>query len=208
MISTREQNKSAYEALKPAFKYTNIMRAPKLVKVVVSAGVGSFKDKKKHEIVNDRLTKITGQKPARKGAKISIASFKVREGDPVGFQVTLRGARMFDFLDRVLNIALPRTKDFRGLSARSIDSMGNYSFGIREHSIFPEVADEDLKDIFGLGVTVVTTAKTKDEAKAFFDHMGFPFKKVEEAAGGAAGGQKKRVRVRKEKAEAPAAPAA
>lgn len=207
MISTREQNKSAYEALKPAFKYTNIMRAPKLVKVIVSAGVGSFKDKKKHEVVNDRLTKITGQKPARKGAKVSIASFKVREGDPVGFQVTLRGARMFDFLDRVLNIALPRTKDFRGLSARSIDSMGNYSFGIREHSIFPEVADEDLKDIFGLGVTVVTTAKTKDEAKAFFDHMGFPFKKVEEAAGGAGSG-KKRVRVRKDKAETAAAPAA
>ncbi len=194
MISTREQNKSALEALKAGFGYKNVMQAPKLVKVIVSAGVGSFKDKKKHEVVFDRLTKITGQKPARKGAKVSIASFKVREGDPVGFQVTLRGNRMYDFLDRVLNVALPRTKDFRGLSARSIDSMGNYSFGIREHSIFPEITDEDLKDIFGLGVTVVTTAKTKDEAKAFFTHLGFPFKTVEEGPTGGAGSRAKRVR--------------
>lgn len=204
MISTREQNKTALKALQANFGYKNIMQAPKLVKVVVSAGVGSFKDKKKLDVVNDRLTKITGQKPARKGAKVSIASFKVREGDPVGFQVTLRGGRMFDFLDRVLNIALPRTKDFRGLSARSIDSMGNYSFGIREHTIFPEVADEDLKDVFGLGVTVVTTAKTKEEARAFFDHLGFPFKKVEESTAGAAARAK---RVRRKKEAAPAATA-
>ena len=105
----------------------------------------------------------------------SIASFKVRQGDPVGFQVTLHGTRMSDFLDRLINIALPRTKDFRGVPASAIDAMGNYTLGIREHIIFPETADEDLKDVFGFAVTVVTTAKTKDEAMAFFEHLGFPF---------------------------------
>ena len=180
------------------------MRAPKLVKVVVSAGVGSLKDKKKLELIKDRITKITGQKPAQRGAKVSIASFKVREGDPVGFQVTLRSGRMFDFLDRLLNIGLPRTKDFRGLTPKSIDSMGNFSFGIREHTIFPETSDEDLKDVFGIGVTVVTTARTKEEAKAFFDHLAFPFKKKEDAPAGEAG-RKKSKRVKKKKEEKAAA---
>jgi len=175
------------------------MQAPRLLKVVVSVGVGSFKDKKKLDIVESRITFITGQKPTRKGAKVSIASFKVRQGDPVGFQVTLRGTRMFDFLDRLLNIALPRTKDFRGLSARSIDGMGNLTIGIREHTIFAETADEDLKDVFGLGVTIVTTAKSKPEAKAFFDHIGFPFKKKEEVEVAAVGKKAKRVRRRKDK---------
>lgn len=185
MISIKEKNKSAFEALKGKFGYKNPMQAPRLVKVVVSAGVGSFKDKKKLDVVADRLTKITGQKPVKKGAKISIAAFKVRQGDPVGFQVTLNGARMNDFLDRLVNIALPRTKDFRGIPASSIDAMGNYTLGIREHIIFPETADEDLKDIFGLAVVVVTTAKNKEEARAFFDHLGFPFStlKKEELSG-------------------------
>lgn len=181
MISTKKQNTNSFETLKAAFNYTNKMQAPKLVKVVINTGVGSFKDKKKIDLVQDRLVKIAGQRPVKKGAKISISAFKVREGDPVAFQVTLRGNRMFDFLDRLLNIALPRTKDFRGLSPRAIDNMGNYTIGIREHIIFPETADEDLKDVFGLAATVVTTAKTKEEAKAFFEHLGFPFKKKEEA---------------------------
>lgn len=208
MTSVKEKNAKAFEALKGKFEYKNVMQAPKLSKVVVSAGVGSFKDKKKQDVVEDRLTKITGQKPSKKGAKVSIASFKVREGDTVGYQVTLRGRRMYDFLDRLLNIALPRTKDFRGVSTRSIDAMGNFTFGLREHTIFPETTDEDLKDVFGLAVTVVTTAKTKEEAKAFFDHLGFPFKKVEETES-LKGGKGKRVRVRKKKEEgAPAAPTA
>lgn len=186
MISVKEKNKKAFEALKGTLGYKNPMQAPRLKKVVVGAGVGSFKDKKKLEVVADRLQKITGQKAARKGAKISIAAFKVRQGDPVGYQVTLHGDRMYDFLDRLINIALPRTKDFRGIPTSSIDSMGNYTFGIREHIIFPETADEDLKDIFGLGITIVTTAKNKDEARAFFDHLGFPFSKLkkEELSGG------------------------
>jgi large subunit ribosomal protein L5 len=185
MISVKEKNKNAFASLKDKFGYKNPMQAPRLVKIVLSAGVGSFKDKKKHEIVADRLGKITGQKAAKKGAKASIAAFKVRQGDPVGFQVTLNGDRMYSFLDRMINIALPRTKDFRGIPASSIDAMGNYTFGIREHIIFPETADEDLKDIFGLAITVVTTAKNKEEARAFFDHLGFPFSKLnkEELAG-------------------------
>ncbi len=201
MISVKEKNKKVFESLKEKFGYKNPMQAPKLVKVIVSSGVGSFKDKKKLEVVADRLQKITGQKPVQKGAKISIAAFKVRAGDPVGYQVTLHGDRMFDFIDRLINISLPRTKDFRGIPASSIDAMGNYTFGIREHIIFPETADEDLKDVFGLGITIVTTAKDKTEARAFFDHLGFPFStlKKEELDGGSK--VKKDKKVKKEKAK-------
>jgi large subunit ribosomal protein L5 len=179
MISIKEKNKNAFESLKGTLGYKNPMQAPRLTKVTISAGVGSFKDKKKIEVVIDRLAKITGQKPVRKGAKISIAAFKVRQGDPVGVQITLHGARMYDFLDRLINIALPRTKDFRGIPVSSIDAMGNYTLGIKEHTIFPETADEDLKDVFGFGLTVVTTSKNKEETIAFLEYLGFPFKKDE-----------------------------
>ncbi|MEI6843623.1 MAG: 50S ribosomal protein L5 [bacterium] len=179
MISIKEKTKLAYDALKTEFAYSNKMQAPKIEKVIVSAGIGSLKDKKKIDVVEDRLTKITGQKPVRKGAKKSIAAFKVREGDPVGMQITLRGQRMYDFLDRLVNIALPRTKDFRGISGNGVDEMGNYTLGIRENTIFPESADEDLKDVFGLSVIIVTNVKNKKETKAFLTHLGFPFKKVE-----------------------------
>lgn len=157
--------------------YKNAMQAPRILKVVVSAGVGSFKDKNKFKVVEDRLARITGQKAAPRGAKISIASFKSRQGDVVGYQVTLRGKRLYDFLDRLVHIALPRTKDFRGISPNSTDEMGNYTLGIKEHNIFPETSDEELKDVFGLAVTIVTTAKTKEEVLAFLTHLGFPFKK-------------------------------
>lgn len=179
MESIKNKTKKAFEALKSEFGYKNAMQAPKILKVVVSSGVGSQKDKKKLDLIADRLSKITGQKPARKGAKISIAAFKVREGDTVGMQVTIRGARMYDFLDKLVNIALPRTKDFRGISANGVDDMGNYTLGIKENTIFPESSDEDLKDVFGLAVTIVTNVKNKAETKAFLAHLGFPFKKVE-----------------------------
>ncbi|MFZ2523016.1 MAG: 50S ribosomal protein L5 [Minisyncoccia bacterium] len=179
MKPVKEKIKGAYTALKADFGYKNAMQAPKILKVVVSSGVGSLKDKKKIDLVEDRLSKITGQKPSRRGAKISIASFKVREGDVVGMQVTLRGQRMYDFLDRLINLALPRTKDFRGISSNGIDEMGNYSFGIRENTIFPECGDEELKDVFGIGITIVTNVKDPKETKAFLAHLGFPFKKVE-----------------------------
>ena len=157
--------------------YKNPMQQPRISKVVISVGVGSFKDKNKFKIVEDRLARITGQKAAPRGAKISIASFKSRTGDIVGYQVTLRGARMFEFLDRLVHIALPRTKDFRGIPLTAADEMGNYTLGIKEHNIFPETTDEELKDVFGLAITIVTTAKSKDEVIKLLTHLGFPFKK-------------------------------
>jgi len=180
MKPIKEKIKDAFKDLKESQGYKNPMQAPRIVKVVMSAGTGSFKDKKKGELALDRVAKITGQKPSVRGAKQSIAAFKVRAGDPVGLQVTLRGKRMYDFLDKLINIALPRTKDFRGISVKSIDDMGNYTLGIKEHIIFPETADEELKDVFGLAVTIVTTGKSKKETEAFFRALGFPFKKVEE----------------------------
>ncbi|MGB3921855.1 MAG: 50S ribosomal protein L5 [Minisyncoccia bacterium] len=177
MESLKEKSKKVFVGLKEKRGYKNPMQAPRITKVVVSSGVGSFKDKTKLKVVEDRLARITGQKTALRGAKISIASFKSRQGDTVGYQVTLRGARMYDFLDRLVNIALPRTKDFRGISRSSADEMGNYTLGIKEHNVFPETSDEELKDVFGLAVTIVTTAKSRDEAVDFLQFLGFPFKK-------------------------------
>lgn len=202
MKSVREKNNTAFETLKKTFGYTNTMQTPRLVKVIVSAGVGSLKDKKKLDLIADRLAKITGQKAAPRGAKQSISNFKTRQGDVVGYQVTLRGKRMYDFLDRFLNIALPRTRDFRGISARSIDEMGNYTLGIREHSIFPETADEDIRDVFGLAVTVVTTSQNKDKTKAYLEHLGFPFKKADQDIKEVEMKAKKPVHKKKKKVEA------
>ena len=154
------------------------MQTPKIQKVVVSVGVGKMaKDKGKVDLVADRLAKITGQKSASRGAKQAISTYKTRIGDKVGYQVTLRGKRAEDFLNRVVHVALPRTKDFKGISAGAIDEMGNYTLGIKEHTVFPETADEELKDVFGMAVTVVTTAKNKKEAEVYLRHLGFPFKK-------------------------------
>ncbi len=176
-LTIKEKQAKAFEALKIERGYTNRMQAPGISKVVIATGIGSFADKNKSKVVEDRLTRITGQKPASRKAKSSIAGFKSRQGDIIGYQVTLRGGRMFDFLDRLVHIALPRTKDFRGLSPGSADEMGNYTLGIKEHTIFPETADEELKDVFGLAVTMVTTAKSKEEVIALLTHLGFPFKK-------------------------------
>jgi large subunit ribosomal protein L5 len=176
MMLTKENQKNAYSSLKGEFGYKNVMAAPRLMKIVVSSGVGKVKDKNRMKLIDERLARITGQKPSARAARKSIASFKLREGEIVGYQVTLRGARMQDFLDKLVNIALPRTRDFRGLSVGSIDQMGNYTIGIRENSIFPETSEEDLKDVFGLSVTIVTTAKSKKEAEAFLRHLGLPLK--------------------------------
>jgi large subunit ribosomal protein L5 len=177
MKSVKELQNSIFADLKDKMGYKNPMQAPRFSKVVISVGTGSFKDKKKVNVVLDRLATITGQKAVTKGAKKSIASFKVREGDVVGCQLTLRGNRMYGFLDKLFNIALPRTKDFRGLNARAIDEMGNLTIGIKEHTIFPETSDEELKDVFGMAITLNTTAKTREEARAFFDKTGLLFKK-------------------------------
>lgn len=176
----REKQKTTFDTLKGVFGYTNQMQTPHITKVVVSVGTGSFKDKKKNELVADRLAKITGQKPSPREAKQSIASFKLRQGDLVGYQVTLRGDRMIDFLDRLISVALPRTKDFRGLNPGAIDQMGNFTISIKEHTIFPESPDDELKDIFGMAVTVVTSSKKREEAVALINHLGFPLKKEAE----------------------------
>lgn len=172
---SKEKVQDSFKALSEQFGYTNKLRAPKLVKIIVSSGVGKA-DKARKQLVADRLARITGQKAAPRAAKQSIAQFKMRAGDIVGYQVTLRNARMYDFIDKLIHIALPRTRDFRGLSAVAIDDMGNLTIGIKDHTIFPETADEDLKDVFGLAITIVTTAKSKEEADAFFRHLGIPFK--------------------------------
>ncbi len=179
MKTMKEKQKDAFTTLKKEYGYANIMQAPSITKVVVSAGVGSLnKDKKKVELVGDRLSKITGQKAALRTSKKSIAGFKSREGDPVGYQVTLRGDRMWNFLEKLVNVAIPRTKDFRGLNRTAVDGMGNFTIGIRENSIFPETAEEELKDVFGLAVTLVTSIKNPKETLAFLEHLGFPIKKV------------------------------
>lgn len=177
MKNVKEKQKEIFSELKEKFGYKNMMQSPKLVKVIVSSGVGSTKDKARLEIVSDRLSKISGQKASKKSAKKSIASFKVREGDTSGFQVTLRGDRMYGFLDKLIMVAFPRTKDFRGLPISSIDDMGNCTLGLREHTVFPETTDEELKDVFGLAVTIVTTAKNREEAEAFLRGIGVPFVK-------------------------------
>lgn len=178
--STFELNKNSYKALAPKLGLTNAMQAPKLLKVVISTGFGSIKDKKKVELIADRLAKITGQKPAVRVTKKAIATFKTRVGDPIGYQITLRGKRMNEFLDRLIHVALPRTKDFRGLSRNSVDAMGNYTLGIKEHTIFPETADEDLKDVFGMAITLVTSSNDKKVTLAFLEYMGIPLKREDD----------------------------
>ncbi|MEX0910155.1 MAG: 50S ribosomal protein L5 [Candidatus Paceibacterota bacterium] len=177
MIPIKEKIKQAEVDLKKELNIDNILALPRLQKVVINSGTGKASDKKRNDLVADRLAKITGQKPAMRGAKKSIASFKVREGDVVGIAVTLRGDRMYKFLDKLFNVAMPRMRDFKGYAKTSIDEMGNMTIAVRENVVFPETTDEELKDVFGLSVTLVTTAKNKKEALALFQTIGFPFKK-------------------------------
>ena len=158
-------------------EYGESRQAPRIMKVVVNVGIGKIaKDAKMIERMEKDLAKITGQKPAVRNAKKSIAGFKLREGTPVGLVVTLRGTRMYDFIDRLISVALPRSRDFQGISKSSIDEHGNINIGIKEHNIFPEISYESLKDIFGLEVTVVTTAGSKEKGLALFKVLGFPIK--------------------------------
>lgn len=179
MTYVKEQAETTFESLKDTFAYTNKMQAPKITKVVVNVGTGKIDNNARVELIVDRLTKITGQQPSPRAARKSIANFKLREGQIVGYQMTLRGVQMESFLDKLINIALPRTRDFRGLSRDSVDEMGNYTVGIKEHTIFPEAADEELQNVFGFAITIVTTASTKEEAVALLEHYNFPLKKVD-----------------------------
>lgn len=181
-LTVKEKEIGSFEKMKGEFHYKNSMAAPKMVKVVLNVGTGTAvkKDKNKNDAIAERLAKITGQKSALRGAKKSVASFKVRQGDPIGIIVTLRGKRMYAFLEKLTNVALPRTKDFRGINRGAVDDIGNLTIGVKEHTIFPETADEDIKDVFGLAITLVSTAKNKKEGKTFFELIGVPFKKEEE----------------------------
>lgn len=175
--STKKIIEKSADHLKKTLGIDNVMALPRLQKIVISIGTGSKTDKKKKELIEKRLTQISGQKPSPRSAKKSIAGFKSREGDVIGYAVTLRGARMYGFLDKLLNVAFPRTRDFRGLDPKAIDDMGNITVSIKENTIFPESADEDLRDVFGMAITFVTTAKDKKSAHEFFKVMGLPFKK-------------------------------
>jgi len=177
MQTLTEKQQTTFDALKESFGYRNRMQAPRVQKLVISTGIGKVADAKKIELIQDRLARITGQKAAPRGAKKSIASFKVRQGDVIGYQVTLRGVRMHDFLDKLIHIALPRMRDFRGIKPTAIDELGNITIGIPEHTIFPETSDEEQRDVFGFSVTIVTSATSREEAEAFLRHVGVPLRK-------------------------------
>ncbi len=169
--------KEVTPAMRAKFGYKSIMAVPKIIKVTLNVGLSrAAKEPKFTERVEADLAKISGQKPARRKAKKSISGFKTRRGMPVGMMVTLRGRRMYDFIDRLISIALPRSRDFRGLDLKTFDKRGNLSIGVREHSIFPEVIYESLKDIFSLEVTVTTNAQAAKEGIELLRLMGFPIK--------------------------------
>lgn len=184
MKSLKEKQAKVFEILGKDLGLTNVMQTPKIEKIVVNVGTGTMqkKDRHKNDFIAEQLAIITGQKPSGRKAKSSIAGFKSREGDVIGQAVTLRGAVMHSFFDKLVNIALPRTKDFRGLETKSIDEMGNFTIGIKEHTIFPETGDEELHNMFGLSITVVTTATDKESAEKYLRFLGVPFKKIKEKA--------------------------
>lgn len=165
--------------LRDEFKYENVMQIPGLVKIVVNMGVGdAARDSKLIDGAIRDLTIITGQKPAVTKARKSIAQFKLREGQPIGAHVTLRGDRMWEFLDRTLSLALPRIRDFRGLSPKQFDGRGNYTFGLTEQVMFHEIDQDKIDRVRGMDITVVTTATNDAEGRALLRHLGFPFKEA------------------------------
>jgi large subunit ribosomal protein L5 len=182
--ATTPRLKARYRAeiipeLQKEFSFGNIMQVPGLTKIVVNMGVGeAARDSKLIEGAVRDLTDITGQKPQVTKARVSIAQFKLREGQPIGAHVTLRGDRMWEFLDRLLSTALPRIRDFRGLSAKQFDGNGNYTFGLTEQSMFHEIDQDKIDRARGMDITVVTTAKTNDEGRALLRLLGFPFKEA------------------------------
>lgn len=169
-------DKEVAPALMKKFEYKSPMQIPKIVKVVVNMGVGDAKDNSKAlDSAAEDMAKIVGQKPAITQAKKSVAAYKIREGMNIGCKATLRGDRMYEFIDRLFNVALPRVRDFRGISANSFDGRGNYSFGVKEQLIFPEIDYDKVDKIRGMDIIFVTTAKTDEEAKELLTLMGAPF---------------------------------
>lgn len=164
--------------LKQLLGYKNDLAVPRLVKVIINIGIGSgARDEKSRTAASETLKRISGQKPVLNLAKKSISSFKIRRGMPVGVSVTLRKKRMYDFVDKLINVTLPRVRDFRGLNPKSFDGRGNYSLGFREHNVFPEIKSDEVENIHGLELAIVTSAESDNEALKLLELLGFPFKK-------------------------------
>lgn len=171
-----QYNKEIVPQLKEQFGYKNAMEVPKLQKVMINVGIGRYlKDSKFVESIRKDLTAISGQAPVETKARKSIAGFKIREQQVVGMAVTLRGQRMYEFLDKLISVALPRVKDFRGMNPKGFDGRGNYHLGLKEHIVFPEISNEALEHIFGLQVSIITTAGKDEPARALLTAMNFPF---------------------------------
>ncbi len=171
-------DKEVVPYLMKKFGYKSVMQVPKLVKIVINTGLGDIKDNQKSmQITEGEIKLITGQKPVYCKATKSVANFKLREGMPIGIKVTLRGARMYDFYDKFVSIALPRVRDFRGVSDKAFDGRGNYSVGLKEQLIFPEITYDQVEKIRGMDVCIVTTAQTDEEARELLKALGMPFKK-------------------------------
>ncbi len=180
-LKTRYRDEVVPE-LKKEFSYDNVMQVPRLTKICINKGVGEAAENQKVlDTAVEELRKITGQHPTVRNARKSVSNFKLREGMPIGVAVTLRDARMYEFLDRLIALALPRTRDFRGIPDRSFDGRGNYTLGIKEQTIFPEISVEQADRIDGMDITFVTTAETDEEAYALLKKLGMPFVRREEA---------------------------
>ena len=176
-LKEKYQNEVVGELIEK-FGYKNVMQVPKLEKIVINVGLGEAKDNQNLlNTAKNELSLITGQQPIEIKAKKSVANFKLRAGQAVGTKVTLRRDKMYDFLDKLISISLPRVRDFRGINPNSFDGRGNYSLGIKEQLIFPEIKYDDVDVIHGMDITIVTTAETDEESKAFLQLMGMPFKK-------------------------------
>jgi len=178
MYSKQEFKKNIAPKLQKALNKTNINAVPELEKITVNVGIGSFglKDKSVLKEVVENITLLTGQKPTVRNARISVSNFKVREGMPVGVAVTLRGQSMYDFFGKVVDVVCPRIRDFRGFTVKGFDNQGNYSFGVKEHTVFPEINPDDIVTIHGVQITVKTTATNKEDGEALLRAYGFPFK--------------------------------
>ncbi|UVC11324.1 50S ribosomal protein L5 [Rhizobium sp. TH2] len=173
----KEYNERIRQAMQEAFSYSNVMMIPRVDKIVINMGVGeATADSKKPTVAAADLAAIAGQKPVITKARNSIAGFKVREFMPIGAKVTLRGIRMYEFMDRLINIALPRVRDFRGLNPKSFDGRGNFAMGVKEHIVFPEINYDKVDQMWGMDIIVCTTAKTDDEARTLLKEFNFPFR--------------------------------
>lgn len=177
MMTLQEKYKSeVLPRMMAEFKYKNPMAVPKIEKVVVNVGVGRVRDEKVHSTIQKSLSMIVGQKMAPRPAKIAVSAFKTRKGLIIGYAATLHGKRMYDFLERLIHIALPRQRDFQGIPEKSFDGKGNLTIGVKEHIVFPEMIGEDVRSIFGFEATVVTTAHSRKEGISLLKHLGFPIR--------------------------------